>query len=596
MPAFSADPARARPRRRDRGGSPRRAGVDRHPAGNDCSQSESPRRCAGPFWRSQNNDCRLIPGRKNPGSTIHPRTPGRPCFVERGFDSKAELAVLIADYRRRAPIEEIRVEEGFNARTTQDETALRRLADSIARDGVIEPLRVAVAEGGKARLIAGHRRLAAARLAGLKQVPVVHYGGERPRQVSLVENFHREDLDLIDAARGLKAITEELGLNKSQLAEQVDMSVTWVSERLRLLDLPEGAQELVAAGVVPVEAERVLRKVAAVSPRVAECVCVMARRRDVAPSEFLRVFDQLLRLTCEGRFTEKPTMIDVRRVTVGKVIADRTEREELVERVNGLNPYLVSEDPQVRLGEPEADAARAAGCLIEHEVDNGDFVSVSAYITDPEMAADLLRRAVDRKEAEVKRRAEEEAAWRSRNGQLTGTPDEQKEQRRTQREQAKADAAAARKFNDELGRNLISRRGKGTRREHGLARAKAIAAVLLADNPDLAAAGLRLVLSQLQEVEVKHLKSGARREKVSYGDREQCLAYLTLANRIEEARTEAEVNELLADALIAGLLADQAELPRTNRVPLGLRADAEVAKLLAAGIKAVKPDRRAKKA
>jgi hypothetical protein len=106
------------------------------------------------------------------------------------------------------------------------------------------------------------------------------------------------------------------------------------------------------------------------------------------------------------------------------------------------------------------DAARAAGCLIEHEVDNGGFASVSAYITDKEMAADLLRRAVERKEAEDKKRTEEEAAWRSRNGQIGGgTPEEQEDVRRARREQAKADAAAARKFNEELGRNLLNRRG-----------------------------------------------------------------------------------------------------------------------------------------
>jgi ParB/RepB/Spo0J family partition protein len=490
------------------------------------------------------------------------------------------------------PIEKVHVTDGFNARTNQDDLALRRLSESIARDGVIEPLLVEAGDSGEARLIAGHRRLAAAKLAGLEQVPVVYYEGERARQVSLVENFHREDLDPIDAARGLKAIAEELGLTKPQLAGQVDMSVTWVSERLRLLDLPEGAQELIAAGVVPVEAERVLRKVAAVSPRVAECVCITARRRDVAPSDFVRVFDQLLALTCEGRFTEKPTMIDVRRMTVGQVIADRAERAELVERVNAMDRYLVSEDPQVRLGEPEVDAARAAGCLIEHEVDNGGFVSVAAYVTDKELAADLLRRAVDRKEAEARRRAEEEAAWRSRNGQIAGTPEEQKEQRRTEREQAKVDAAAARRFNEDLGRNLLKRRGKGTRRQHGLAREKALAAVVLADNCELAAAGLRLVLPQLQEVEVKHLKSGGRREKRSYADTEQCLAYLE--NRIAEAKGPGEPMELLTDALIAGLLADQAELPRTRRVPLGVRADAEVAKLLAADIKAVKPRRSPK--
>ena len=481
----------------------------------------------------------------------------------------------------------IHEQEGFNARTRRDQGSLDRLSASIARDGVLEPILVKAGKDGKATVIAGHRRLAAARQAEVERVPVVFYEGERDRQVSLVENFHREDLDPIDAARGLKAIAEELDLTKPQLAEQVDMSVTWVSERLRLLALPEGAQELIAAGVVPVEAERVLRKVAGVSPRVAECVCVMAKRHDVSPSDFVRVFDQLLQLTCEGRFTDKPTMIDVRRMTVSKVISDRKERAELTGRINAVDRYLISEDPQVRLGEPEVDAARAAGCLIEHEVDNGGFVSVAAYITDAELAADLLRRAVERQEAEARKRAEEEAAWRSRSGEMDGTPEEQKDVRKARREQAKTDAAAARKFNEELGRNLLTRRGKGTRKQHGLARAKAVAAVVLADNRELAARGLRLVLPQLQEVEARHLKSGEKREKVSYADIDQCLSYL--GNRVEEAKTEAEVNELLADALIAGLLAGQAELPQSRRVHWGTHAEEAVRKLLAADIKAVKP-------
>jgi ParB/RepB/Spo0J family partition protein len=481
----------------------------------------------------------------------------------------------------------IHEQNGFNARTRKDPESLDRLAASIARDGVLEPLLVQAGEDGEATVIAGHRRLAAARKAGLEQVPVVYYSGDRPRQVSLVENFHREDLDPIDAARGLKAIAEELDLTKPELAEQVDMSVTWVSERLRLLNLPEGAQELIAAGVVPVEAERVLRKIAEVSPRAAECVCLTAKRHKVPPSDFVRVFDQLLALTAEGRFAEKPTMIDARRVIVSKVVTDPKEREELTGRINALDRYLASEDPRVRFEEAEIDAARAAGCLIEHQVDQGDFLTTATYITDAELAADLLRRAVERQEAAAKKRAEEEAAWRSRNGQVTGTPEEQKEARKTQREQAKADAAAARKFNEELGRNLLARRGKATRKQHGLARAKAIAAVVLADNRELAARGLRLVLSQLQEVEVKSLKSGARRQRVSYAEPDQCLSYLE--NRIAEARSAEEVNELLADALIAGLLADQAELPQSKRIRWGLRADDSVAKLLAADMRAVKP-------
>jgi hypothetical protein len=118
-----------------------------------------------------------------------------------------------------------------------------------------------------------------------------------------------------------------------------------------------------AVGAVPVEAERVLCKIIEVSLRVAECVCVTAKRHGVPPSDFVRVFDQLLQLTCEGRFIENPTMIEVRRMTVSKVIPDRRERVELTERINAVDRYLVSEDPQIHLAELEFGCD---GLLLDH--------------------------------------------------------------------------------------------------------------------------------------------------------------------------------------------------------------------------------------
>lgn len=282
-------------------------------------------------------------------------------------------------------------------------------------------------------------------------------------------------------------------------------------------------------------------------------------------------------------------MIYARRITVSKVIPDPKERAELVKRINAADPYLASEDPQVRLEDSDLDAIRAAGCLIEHRADQGGFYSVAAYITDAELAADIVRRAVDRSEKQAKKRAEEEAAWRSRTGQITGTPEEQKDARRAEREKAKKEAIKARSFNEDLGRNLIQRRGKASQKQHSLARAKALAAVVLADNRELAARGLRLVLSQLQEVEVKELKSGEQRQKISYADVDQCREYL--ANRIEEARTPNEVLELLADALIAGLTADDSELPQSKRIRWWTGAEQKVQKLLAPDIKVVKSRR-----
>jgi hypothetical protein len=113
-----------------------------------------------------------------------------------------------------------------------------------------------------------------------------------------------------------------------------------------------------------------------------------------------------------------------------------------------------------------------------------------------------------------------------------------------------------------------------------------VALILLADNDNLAARGLRLALPQLQEVEVKTLKSGKSREKVAYADSRACSDYL--AARIDEAHSADEVLELLADALIAATLAEERELPQSRRVHWWNPVGKEVEKLLAADSRALR--------
>jgi ParB/RepB/Spo0J family partition protein len=489
-------------------------------------------------------------------------------------------------------VAKIDVTDGFNARSTMEVDGLERLSASIATEGLIQPLLVKATDDGRATVIAGHRRLAAAKLAGIEQVPITYYEGERERPASLVENVHREDLDPIDEARGLKAIAEELNLTTNkEIAAQMKLSDQRVGERLRLLRLPQGCQTRISSGEVPVEAERVLRKVAEVSPRIAECVCEMAVRRKVAPRDFVRDFANLLAETAEGRFEDRPTMIDTRQVRFD-IIADRQERGDLLARYEAIHPYLRPAELGIRLAEVDIDAVRAAHCLVEHKVDEGGFYTSVAYITDREMAADIVRRTVESAEASAKKRAEEEAAWRERSGQIDQTPEEQKEARKADRKKAADASVKARTFNADLGRNLVKRRGKGSRREQSLARAKAVAAVVLADNENLPARGLRLVLPQLQDVEVKTLKSGEERQKVDYSGIPECQTYIE--NRVAEAKSADEVLELLADTLIAGLVSDQAELPQSRRIHWWSPVGDKVKKFLASDIRAVKPGRGTK--
>lgn len=490
-------------------------------------------------------------------------------------------------------VDKIEVVEGFNPRSHMDPDALARLAGSLGKTDVVQPLTVRPIDGGKFAVIAGHRRLKAAEMAGIEKVPVhVREGGDA-LTAALVENHHREDLDPIDTARGLQALAEELNLTThKKIAEELEVSDSWVSHHLRLLKLPEAVQVYIAQGHVPVEAERDLRGVAKVSPKIAECICELAKRRKIKGHEFVVSFGELFAATAEARFEDKPTMIDPSAVRLSDVIADPKKRRDLGDRHLAARPYTHTDNPTLKFGEAEVDAARAASCLVEHQVEHDEWTSTVAFITDVEFAADLAERLVERivkEEAERKKRDEE---WRAQSqGREPLTPEKQKEERQAAYKERKEKAAEARTWNETIGGNLLKRRGGSSRKQFALARVKAMAVALITDNPTLAARGLRLVTSQLQEVEVKQLKTtGKTKEKVSYADAEQSTAYLV--KRVKDASSVNEVAEIVGDAMVASLLADEDELPQSKQVRGGLRASAEVAKLLSADVKSVRPRRR----
>lgn len=490
-------------------------------------------------------------------------------------------------------IEKIEVEDGLNPRTRFDEDRLAELEASIRQDGIVQALTVIPAKGDHYTVIAGERRLIAAKRAGLKEAPVVIRPVEGSRVATLVENLIREDLDPIDTAQGLAdlAAAENLTTNQ-QIADRIGKkSASWVSQHLRLLKLPDAVQAHIARGHVPVDGERSLRKVADVSPRVAECICELAKRKKVKGVDFVRHFDELFLATAEARFENPPTMIPPREVQISQVITEPKKRRDLGDRYRVLHPHSLGE-PAVRLSDAEIDAARAAGCLVEHTVDHGEFSSTHAFITDSELTADLTERAVEREEKEAAKRKKEDEEFRAKAAgrDPAETPEQKTEARKAAYRERQERAAEARSWNQEVGSKMLQRRGGSSRKEHALARAKALALLVVHDNPKLAASGLRLVMDQLQDVEVNQLKTtGKAKEKISYADPEDCATYLE--KRIAEARSVNEVLELAGDAVIAAWLADEDELPKSKRA-YGSIYDPAVEKLLSADIKSVRPRRQ----
>lgn len=131
-------------------------------------------------------------------------------------------------------------------RTRFDDETLAELAASIREVGILQPIVVRRAGDGAYELVAGERRLRAARLAGLASVPVVlrDSGDADLLREALIENIHREDLNPIELAEAFRQLLEELGLKQEELADRVGVSRSHIANTIRLLALPFDVQQL----------------------------------------------------------------------------------------------------------------------------------------------------------------------------------------------------------------------------------------------------------------------------------------------------------------------------------------------------------------
>lgn len=136
------------------------------------------------------------------------------------------------------------------ARREFSEEALNSLADSIRQYGIIQPLVVQRKADGTYELVAGERRLRAAKMAGLTKVPVLvkAYSPDASAEVSLIENLQRENLNAIEEAAAYEMLIETFGLTQEEAARKVGKSRPHVANMLRLLKLPVQIKDLVRAG------------------------------------------------------------------------------------------------------------------------------------------------------------------------------------------------------------------------------------------------------------------------------------------------------------------------------------------------------------
>ena len=145
-------------------------------------------------------------------------------------------------------------------RQTFNDESIAQLADSIRDQGVLQPLLVVPSDGGRYRIVAGERRYRAGRAAGLETLPciikdidVIHQ-----MEIALIENLQREDLNPMEAARGINALMKQCGYTQEKVSARLGKSRPTVANLLRLLTLPPEVTDMVRDDLISAGHARVL--------------------------------------------------------------------------------------------------------------------------------------------------------------------------------------------------------------------------------------------------------------------------------------------------------------------------------------------------
>lgn len=175
-------------------------------------------------------------------------------------------------------VKDVLPDQGQN-RTVFDEEGLKELSESIRAHGVIQPLIVRPIGNGSYQLIAGERRLRAAKLAGLETVPAIlrEVSDRDAAEMALIENLQREDLNPIDEANGFEKLIRQFGITQEEAAARVGRSRTAVTNSLRLLSLPDSAKNLLRDGVITAGHARALLSLKD-EDRITDALCVIIDR------------------------------------------------------------------------------------------------------------------------------------------------------------------------------------------------------------------------------------------------------------------------------------------------------------------------------
>jgi len=465
----------------------------------------------------------------------------------------------------------------FNPRSAMNDDLLQELTASVKAVGVLQPITIVRAAKGRFRLVVGHRRLAAAVTAKLKSVPALVYDeidDASQLQFAIIENLQREDMNPVDEALAYQRAMNEGSLSQKQLAGIIGKSASHVSERLRLLKLPQPARTALATGAMPLAAAKPLGVLAALkvptAAQITDAAVKLLATDDDLLDDFLEDANSMLYAIAgeEGAdgmpFLYRSNSFSRQLPLAGHVEADVVVK--LSERMQRLGMRHVT------LDQADLDAARAYGCLIELE----SRFTPQRFITDPAFLVDRVNEALDLIDKRNVETATERATEPGRSLQPgsapsggsspTGGPSAPTSasalaaRQQAEREQSEKDRIAAIHANRELGLRLMKQFGS---RKLDRTTAELLARIVLSQNADMAARGIAYTHEEFHELVTARQKNGKIRTTFTPIDRSD--ARQRAEDWVLRARSAEEVLGRLLQLLVAGVFADERAVAKSRR-------------------------------
>jgi ParB family chromosome partitioning protein len=220
-----------------------------------------------------------------------------------------------------------------------DEQALQELAQSIKLHDIIQPITVSKLHGNKFRLISGERRLRAAKLAGLKDVPayIRQANDQELLELALLENLQREDLNAMEIALSYKRMMEELDHTQEQVAERMGKDRSTVTNYIRLLKLPPDIQVAVRSGEISMGHARALINVDTIDKQL--YIFDEIKTNDLSVRQTENLVRNLYKEK-EGKKTTAPNLPDSYKKVQDKLASHFSTRVKLKHSKNGSGQIM----------------------------------------------------------------------------------------------------------------------------------------------------------------------------------------------------------------------------------------------------------------